>query len=442
MSINQLPTETLLLIFGNLVDELSPFPGDVVKLLEYSQASSRDMGHYGKSVALKEHLDPVDPQSRKDILSLARVNSRFSHICAELLYRRIVVTDDKRLINSRKLQITLALSGAELQQRVIQLRIDRDRDCGVGGSVLPKLPLLDPSGLSHLRTLELSGDVGRYERLNSRSRAHWFRAIPKLPSLERLALRHMNNVVCDFVESHMPALRRITDLCLFNCRLATGGSYTQKDFFQCFPALRTLTIGDMWVIELTHDAQAFAPFADTLETFTWYEIEWQMTILSTSAYPLQAHGLRAVKHLKVASLLQLMCGDTNGCAARKTVETIELLNGSFDLRHVPQLLTKDGRWNGLVESALLPSWPLGMQYSTLKLEELISEEMERLLKFLFRQCRDVYKQVRVLDIRVIADDDDPDRTEEEKQFLRKLALDYARIFKEDLGIVLLQGLFG
>ncbi|KAK1459906.1 hypothetical protein CMEL01_02905 [Colletotrichum melonis] len=443
MSINRLPTETLFLIFGHLVDELLPFPGDDVKVLEYRQASSRYMGHYRRSVALEEHLNTEGPRSREDILSLARVNGRFYDICAELLYRRIIVTDGKGFRNSRKLQTTLTSSGAELQKRVMQLRIGYDHDYDMRLSVPPVL--FDPSGLTRLRTLELSGDVGGCRRRYPRSLAHWFSAIPKLPGLERLMLRCLSCVVYDFIEASIPALPRVTDLCLYGCDFSTGSFCTQKDFFLCFPALRTLTIGARWKTGLPNDAHAFAPFADTLEAFTWYDMgassPWPTRDLSILAYPLQARGLRAVKHLKVTSLLELMCGETDGCAAGKTVETIELLDGIFDLEHVPQLLTKDGRWNGLDESSSPESSPY-YSSSSLSSEETISEEMEMLLKFLFRQCRDVYRQVRVLDIRVIDNNDDTYRTDEERDFLRKLALDYVGIFKEDLDVVLLQGLSG
>ncbi|KXH33136.1 hypothetical protein CNYM01_13020 [Colletotrichum nymphaeae SA-01] len=328
MSINQLPTETLLLIFGYLVDELPPFPGDNVKVLDYRQASSREMGHYRKSVALKEYLYRKGQRSRNDILNLARVNGRFSDICAEILYRRIVVKDDRGSVNSRKLQTTLASSGAELQQKVIQLRIDYD--CNYGVWLSQPLRLFDPSGLTQLRTLELSGDVGRYRWLCPRPLAHWLSAISKLPGLERLVLRGVDDLVRDFVVARIPVLPRVTDLCLYKCDVGTDDFHTQEDFFQCFPALRTLTIGDTSGIELPHNAQAFAPFADTLETFSWCDMGLT-SYDSKSAYPLQAHGLRAVKHLKVTSLLKLMCDKTNGCAAEKTVETIELLDGIFDL---------------------------------------------------------------------------------------------------------------
>ncbi|UQC75106.1 uncharacterized protein CLUP02_01759 [Colletotrichum lupini] len=378
------------------------------------------MGHYRRSVALEEHLNTEGPRSREDTLSLARVNGRFYDICAELLYRRIIVTDGKGFINSRKLQTTLTSSGAELQKRVMQLRIGYDHDYDMRLTLRRRR---------------------RLRRRYPRPLAHWFSAIPKLPGLERLVLRCLSCVVYDFIEAGIPALPRVTDLCLYGCEFSTGSFCTQEDFFLCFPALRTLTIGARWKTGLPNDAHAFAPFADTLETFTWYDMgassPWPTRDLSILAYPLQARGLRVVKHLKVTSLLELMCGETDGCAAGKTVETIELLDGIFDLRHVPRLLTKDGRWNGLDESASPES-----SSSSLSSEETISEEMEMLLKFLFRQCRDVYRQVRVLDIRVIDDNDDAYRTDEERGFLRKLALDYVGIFKEELDVVLLQGLSG
>ncbi|KAK1622492.1 hypothetical protein BDP81DRAFT_411311 [Colletotrichum phormii] len=449
MPIEHLAPETLFAIFSHLIEVLPPFPGDDAKALEYKQASSRDAGQYRRSVGLERHRASKYEWSRRDILTPARVNRRFSDICAELLYRHLALVDDRGLVNSRKLQATLASSGAALQQRVIQLRIDYDRDQGCWLSMPPK-QLFDPSGLTRLKTLELSGDVGRFGRPWPMPLALWFRAIPKLLGLERLVLRDLDIVLRNFADANIPALG-VTDLCLYNCPITSGISiidfYKQGDFFQCFPALRTLTIGGV-APELPRDAHAFAPFADTLETFTWFDTgassRWWARAFSTSMFPLQACGLRAAKHLKVSSLLELMCGDNEGCAFGKTVETIELLEDGFDLRHEPRVLTKDGRWNRLDRSPALN--PPRLRPSPGEIETMLKlptpEEYETLLKFLLRRCRDVYQQVRVLDIRAIdvnvVGDWYTDRTEEERDLLRKLALDFVRVFKEDLDVILLQ----
>ncbi|KAK1659605.1 hypothetical protein BDP55DRAFT_636746 [Colletotrichum godetiae] len=267
---------------------------------------------------------------------------------------------------------------------------------------MPPKQLFDPSGLTRLKTLELSGDAGRFVM----PLALWFRAIPKLLGLERLVLRDLDIVLRNFADANIPALG-VTDLCIYNCPITSGISvidfYKQGDFFQCFPALRTLTIGRV-APELSRDAHAFAPFVDTLETFTWFDTgassRWWARAFSISRFPIQARGLRAAKHLKVSSLLELMCGDNEGCAFWKTVETIELLEDGFDLRHVSRVLTKDGRWNRLDGSPALD--PLRFRPSPGEIETLLKlptpEEYETLLKFLLRQCLDVYQQVRVLDI--------------------------------------------
>ncbi|KXH62408.1 hypothetical protein CSAL01_00571 [Colletotrichum salicis] len=375
MPIEHLAPETLFAIFSHLIEVLPPFPGDDTKALEYKQALSRDTGQYRRSVGLEKHRASKYEWSRRDILTLARVNRRFFDICAELLYRHLALVDERGIVNSRKLQATLASSGAALQQRVIQLRIDYDRDQGCWLSMPPK-QLFDPSGLTRLKTLELSGDVGRFGRPWPMPLALWFRAIPKLLGLERLTLRDLDIVLQNFADADIP----LGGHGPVSLQLSHYLGHQHHQFLQTRGLLPMLpgtahTYHRWGGPDLPRDAHAFAPFADTLETFTWFDTgassRWWARAFSTSRFPLQARGLRAAKHLKVSSLLELMCGDNVGCAFGKTVETIELLEDGFDLRHVV------GDWH-------------------------------------------------------------PDRTEEERSLLRKLALDFVRIFKEDLGVVLLQ----
>ncbi|OHF00712.1 hypothetical protein CORC01_04029 [Colletotrichum orchidophilum] len=397
MSIDSLPNEILLLIVGNLENIVPRSPGDI-KELEYKRASSDNVGQYRPLVPFSHHRIRKDPGRRNDILNMARVNRRFSDICAEVLYQRIVVFEDRWCTKSRSLRNTLAGSGAKLQQKVTHLLVDYSDHFQHG-----EWSMMNPLNLSGLRTLELAGHENSVKRIPSQPLAHWFRIIPKLSGLERLGFWGFYNFLHDFQAAKMPVLPRITDLCLHDCDLAVGrlnpreDSAVACDFFGRFPALRSLAITET------------GP--------GWLRVD------SAMAYPLQASELRAVKHLKVPSLLELMCGGVDG-EFEKTVETIELIDPDFDLGHAPRVLR-----GGVLHGPVSYSW---------RPVRIIRE----LLKFLVGQCRDVYQRVRVLDIRSINEVvlRFRYRMTEEKDDIRGVVARFAKIFEEELGVVLLHSL--